>query len=83
MADEKGIATPQTPVIFIDGEPHEVAAERNSTLSVRISVNKWHLFVRNAPGGVTESDEQMGLRVQRRVDEMRSALSARQELAVH
>ena len=76
MADEKGISSPQKHVIYIDGEAHEVAAERGSTLSVRISANKWQLFARNAPGGVPESDEQMGLRVQRRVDEMRSALSA-------
>ena len=70
--------------VCVDGDPHDVAPERNSGLRIRIALGKSHKFHRIlTPAGVPETDEQMGQRVQEEVNVMRVELNAQADVREH
>ena len=70
--------------VCVDGDPHDVAPERNSALRIRIAPGKSHKFHRIlTPAGIPETDEQMGQRVQEKVDAMRVELTEHADVREH
>ena len=69
--------------VWVNDEWHEVGAEHKAQLRIWYAPNHSYNFFRNKPGGVVENDEQMGQRLQNKVDELRDALLQRAAVRAH
>ena len=70
--------------VRVDERDHEVAAERNAALRLRIAAGKWYTAHRNLTAvGAVETDEEMGSRVQEEMDTLRAQHQRAAEVRLH